>query len=304
MGKCLLCSGEYERKSHGRMICAECDVRLDRTMPQYQTLGERLWGRCFFRLGCWEFGAAKADGRPNSIRADRRQVPPAHVALHLSGRPRPSALHVVEHAQAAQPMCINPEHLAWVEMPRPRGQMWAHLMSDEQLREHLERQSAKRAKYQRTWRRHVKDLGGVKSVRQARAEQDMARLRDLTTANVRTTPTPLVPLPERIVVESPPRRVVRLPDDVVERYAKAIDEGIRIMAAEATPELSADATPLPERQRIALWRHSLRETAPDAPEPASRLIEAPTDPISVAPPAVKPMSFLASLASPKIAPVD
>ena len=197
MAECLLCGADFEGVDHGRMVCEPCFDKVTNTQARYLTLEERLWGKCYKVGGCWEFGIQNENGRPNAIRADRRQVPPSHVALWLSGHARPSPLHVVEHAHGANAMCINPEHLRWIEQPKPRGPMWAHLMTPEQLATYHERFSAKRAEYQRNWRRRVKTLGGTKSVRDARNVRDMERTRALLRESSGKGRTPLVPLGDR-----------------------------------------------------------------------------------------------------------
>jgi hypothetical protein len=197
MEKCLLCGAEFERVKSARMACGSCFGKVKDTQARYLTLEERLWGKCYRKGACWEFGFENENGRPNAIRADRRQVPPSHVALWLSGHARPSPLHVVEHAHGANAMCVNPEHLRWVEQPKPRGPMWAHLMTPEQLATYHERFSAKRAEYQRNWRRRVKTLGGTKSVRDARNVRDMERTRALLRESSGKGRTPLVPLGDR-----------------------------------------------------------------------------------------------------------
>lgn len=138
------------------MTCGPCFDLVTETPPRYLTLSQRLWGRCYSVGGCWEYGQKKSDGRPVSIMADRRQVPPAHVALFLSGSVRPTPLHSTRH-KCNNPMCVNPDHLEWFEEATPRGPMWAHMMAPDSLARYHELRRAKKAKYQRNYRSKARE---------------------------------------------------------------------------------------------------------------------------------------------------
>src|SRR6185436_14709854 len=65
-------------------------------------------------------------------------------------------------------------HLRWIEK-RQSGPMWAHLMSREQIAEFLEKQRATRNRYQKKYRCKLKELGGVRAVREANYAKDVER---------------------------------------------------------------------------------------------------------------------------------
>jgi hypothetical protein len=67
---------------------------------------------------CWRWKGARTEGGYGQIAAGttRRgrgvRVLATHVALAIDNRPRPSSGHVAMH-KCDNPLCVNPDHLAW-----------------------------------------------------------------------------------------------------------------------------------------------------------------------------------------------
>lgn len=284
MDKCLICGAEYELPRNGRMACGACFDKVQDTQPRYLTLEQRLWGRCYKVGGCWEYGQAKTSGRPSYIMADRRQVPPSHIALHLDGRPRPSLLYAAKHKHGANPMCVNPAHLEWVEELARRGSIWAQTMTADQLLRYEEIKRATRARHQRTYRRKLADMGGAPSVRAARNERDMMAARAMVHEGAGREPVPLVPLGEnspgaqirreREAAEAAAKaKAAEMAKALEERHARSIANAERILASEAhAREITA-----PKKKRgpaVHLWEHGLDAGPASEPEkPAPPLVK-------------------------------
>lgn len=156
--KCLLCEVEYEPPKSRRLVCAECSEKVLNMPPQLVPLRERLWGKCYEKDQCWEYGSPRHDGRPSLIMAAKRQHPPAHIALDLSGSPRPSPLHAV-YARCLNKMCVRPEHLEWKERATVAGPLWAHALSRDEILAVIQRQREANAKYRRDHRAKLRRLG-------------------------------------------------------------------------------------------------------------------------------------------------
>lgn len=280
--KCLICGAEYEMPKSRRMACKSCsDAVRDCRQYRFLTIEQRLWGRCYLNGDCWDYGEEKSDGRPRSIMADGRQVPPAHVALWLSGKPRPSPLHSTRRTcSSGNPLCVNPAHLEWAEEAKARGPMWAHMMTPDQLAHYHELKRAKKTQYQRNWRRKVSETG-ASSVREAKERRAMERVRVATQEAALSGPTVLMPLPS-----APPGTP---PLDYSKPRPPRAPFVPLVVATEPEP-VKPDAH-LP-------WRDDPWVDEPEAPA----LSPEPSEPVSE--PVAKPSALLTLLSGAKIAPVD
>jgi hypothetical protein len=317
---CKLCGVDFKVRWDRSIICVSCFDRVSATLPQYLSVADRLWGFAVERHGCWEFVKRNVYGRANYIRVDRRQVPPSHVALHLSGSPRPSSRHIVHHAHGASPLCVNPDHLSWVLPVSDRGTMWTRNLSPDDLARYHEARLAKRAEHQRNWRRRVKKLGGTRSVREARDARDLERAhlsikkeRDAAAvlsieeidAIVREIPKPgAAPGPHRLALG----REAGLTDQQV------IDATWRLWPDLAARPVVAPSSPRPNPANDALSAHvaALAEKYDGmvGGMPALPVVEAPAvEPESetaqpVESPAPAPLDLLASLTAARVAAPD
>lgn len=292
-----------------RLVCRECADKLDDSdARRYLSLAHRLWARCF--LGdndCWEISGGRSSGRPPSIMADRRQIPPAQAALWLSGSPRPSPLHVAHHKFYGNAFCVRPDHHEWIQATVARGPMWAHLMTPDQLANHLELQRAKKAQYQRTYRRKLKDFGGTRTVREGNNLRDLERARALS-ADLRENPPP--PLTEKEAA----MRAMYAAREAAQREAQALPAPVLVVAPVPVPPsrlTDYDAKYAAEYERVtsapavtvkppsvasrtAPWRHGIPEAAAPAPEALALELE----------PLAKPRGLLSLLAAAKVDPAD
>lgn len=202
MWKCRICLTEFEPVKPWAICCKPCENRALTLPGQALTVGERLWGKCYNVGGCWEYNGVSKDGRAAKIMVDRRQRPAAHVALMLTGRPRPSDSHVARQT-CSNRRCVHPDHLEWIEWVGGTP-LWAAGLPEEKASELLEHHRQSRAKNQRDYRERLKKLG-------ARTMSEVAE-RELAADERRAAPPE--PRPQPIEPQPVPEPVTKAPEPV------------------------------------------------------------------------------------------
>lgn len=155
---CLLCKADFEPQKWRSLVCEQCRKKALELPPQLLTPAERLWGKCYEKDQCWEFGTPRPDGRAYPVMIDKRQRPAAQVALFLSGQRQPSPDHIAR-ARCGNKLCVNPEHIEWVERLPGSPFKWGQTLTPEDMASLYQAHRDARAKYQRDYRANLKRYG-------------------------------------------------------------------------------------------------------------------------------------------------
>lgn len=75
---------------------------------------DRFWSKVDKSGECWVWTAAKIPPGYGTFTVDNRTYSATHIALTLSGRPRPAPPNnFALHGECTNPSCVNPAHLRW-----------------------------------------------------------------------------------------------------------------------------------------------------------------------------------------------